>query len=110
MYTFTTTEQYYKDFFQTLFTDTLSQAIIQSYDFVEEDEENLILRILVDNTRNNQLPELTLEKDGIEKFAGWVGIPEIMDSKYTLEIQLKSPGGTTPQVHHTQGWTIKYIN
>lgn len=78
MYIFKNTEQYYKDFFETLFPDTLSQALILHYDFMVDDGESLVLRILVDNTRDTPLPELHLEKDGIEKFAQLAGIPELL--------------------------------
>ena len=110
MYIFKNTEQYYKDFFETLFPDTLSQAIILHYDFMVDDGESLVLRILVDNTRDTPLPELHLEKDGIEKFAEIVGIPELLGVQKNLEIQLKYPKGRTPPLYNTKGWNITYIN
>lgn len=110
MYNFTTTEQYYKDFFETLFPDTLSQALILRYDFIVDDGESLVLRILVDNTRDTPLPELHLEKDGIEKFAEIAGIPELLGVQKNLEIQLKYPKGRTPPLYNTKGWNVTYKN
>lgn len=91
MHHFTTPQQYYLDFFDTLFPDTLSRALITEYNFSQDEEDSFTLEIKVDNTRTNQVPTLTFNPHGIHEFSNITETKERLRAFKTLQIKLKNP-------------------
>lgn len=90
------TKQYYKDFFDSLITDSLSRGLVTHYEFSSDNEEDGIQLILhVDNTKFGTKQEktnipivLTLNNDGLTHFIQTNNLVELDNPKLKKVVKI----------------------
>ena len=83
------TKQYYKDFFDSLITDSLSRGLVEHYEFSSDNEEDGINLILhVDNTKFGTKQEktnipivITINNEGLNNFIKQRDLVELNNPK-----------------------------
>ena len=90
------TKQYYKDFFDSLITDSLSRGLVSHYEFSSDNEEDGIQLILhVDNTKfgtkfeKTNIPiVITLNNDGLTHFIKQRDLVELTHPKLKKVVKI----------------------
>lgn len=90
------TKQYYKDFFDSLITDSLSRGLVSHYEFSSDNEEDGINLILhVDNTKFGSKTEktnipivITLNNEGLTHFIKQRDLVELTHPKLKKVVKI----------------------
>ena len=90
------TKQYYKDFFDSLITDSLSRGLVSHYEFSSDNEEDGINLILhVDNTKFGSKTEktnipivITLNNEGLNHFIKQRDLVELTHPKLKKVVKI----------------------